>query len=937
MYTIDFGRLPSTASESRADAMAAALAEAEAEAEAASNPKSKTGVVEMYSAAQRKVVVVNPLVEVGDGSDLLSERNSRSMETEASKRESRPSEGRVNPLFEGLGGEVEVGEERLGSTRRSRSETKRERGRSRTWKLRTLLSVAALFCLVATSLQVSGKFINTMFEYFDLEGEKASNSVAGSGVGVGGAAREYLLFLAREKEEYEACIERQVYSPGGCYKELSTAVEEDERTHGLELERARANVERARDILITQERKLGTFRVALGMARQEVIGTLSGLSPGEEHWLSMSAAIEECSSTLGSGNADGSSSQHTFNEDKENEASLSIGHGVAREKYEEDIDEIFSDIKEDLSLRQSYDILYIQSKVEDIGAIGSHPDLYWNSSLLTTPLEELNANVSGLVASLLDEAFVSVGTYIQNATLQYSLLYRELDFYKSFSERFFSKVQKLVEDMKGFQRLVEKVTKPFESVLPRLDFMSPDFHLDVPEAYTISSPLKLSDFNLSNLRQLELQERMSLEISEAKLDTLRMAKDMAHIVNVTVNASLSGLLEDYNPPSVRLDIYKDGLHNVTRTIFRDAEQRIREAPHNEVSTLMVQRINSSRTSLRSAPSDVASQFFSFHTRFTNVNKGISFLFKSLVTLDLIYRVFSALCTVCRYWSNSSIEKPQLVFEGEGSDRKSPTKYLEHIYAILLQVTTYSSFFAVCFVLTAITFGSFYLPILKHYQEGCINSCDGTFFSKNIFSMSMNLAVSIGKHQELAARRDYKVQYEDTCVSLANTYERKSKERLQEDAALRHLLHRNMERIKGLRQCVQRLSSTLKSSPLQLDKYKNCLKLESMSQDLVGSFHSQRAEIIKLLDNNGSYNDLGFECQLLDHCSITCNGPNPEIMGYKSHTASCYVESHLHAYLGKGMMALISFFFLNLGRMFFFNGLKKMFCDDLSNGFYEVSA
>jgi len=93
-------------------------------------------------------------------------------------------------------------------------------------------------------------------------------------------------------------------------------------------------------------------------------------------------------------------------------------------------------------------------------------------------------------------------------------------------------------------------------------------------------------------------------------------------------------------------------------------------------------------------------------------------------------------------------------QGYEGRRESCYHYMESFFDLLLNFTTYTTFFALCLLLLSIGLSMLYLPFLKNFQKGCMESCQGTFLSRNAFSLSMNFVMADGEQKSLLSSKDY---------------------------------------------------------------------------------------------------------------------------------------------------------------------------------------
>ena len=530
--------------------------------------------------------------------------------------------------------------QKKGERQRQGSSALQQAGHRRKYSL--ALSLAALFCLFATSLNCCEKFVRHF----------AGRAQVGHGEDLFAQdveeLKSFLSFVSEEKMAYEQCIDRQFHSPGGCHNTLNHSAAADMAILEKQYQDARRETNVVREVVSEWSDHYQKLAPLIEAAERELLHSVN--SPFTEV-ISRSAA-----------NRHTRSDQPVENNNDEFEQ-LSSKNDTIREETatEKAIEDAFVEIEKDLSARHQYDKLYMQRKVE---ALTSQLDLsnYLNESLVH-PLGDLGTGIKDMLSVHIEDTFISVGAFIQNVSLQYDLLQGELRFFQGLNREVFGQMEQMVREMQEFERAVKAILKPLKTVLPQLPF--PEVHLGLPnqDLYEIRSPLMLTEYNISRLESLDLLDEISLKINVTKANALDMIRDITEEANFEIGTGLSGLISDYNPPNIRLNFHQKHFENLlqmalTRNALLPMEQK--EAHGKSKSTESF--VSSIGGTFSRARSSMESQFFSFDADFADIDRGVHFFFKCVLALDICYRIFSALYTICKYWTASSIDKPKLILK-----------------------------------------------------------------------------------------------------------------------------------------------------------------------------------------------------------------------------------------------------------------------------------
>ena len=568
------------------------------------------------SRASAKKVVLNPLALV-------------CVHGQAPTTKSKPLPRRkatINPLYDG-------GREMQSSNRRPRSR-----------KLRLFLSLGALFSLTFTSLNFSEKAV-TLFVFPSLETTGVSSS----------SIETFISFVRSEKSKYSKCIERQLYGPVGCYRTLNnTVISDTENFHDYKKQTSKS-LKRIRTILAAQEGMLGDLH-ASAAAIEFTQGTISEIYPEKSHDLQ----LMQCASNLTLSPAL-DKKDIGFGEGQYGEGERVLASAVGN------IMVMASRVREDISARHQYNLMYLKRKLGEVESLG-RPDLHIDELSFLGPLDSLSNDITNVIAAStlnLEGSLAKLKSYIENASLQYDQLHSELSLLKDYSERFFGEIKQFIEDMKGFKSTFESIMKPFQGLMPALNF--PDTSIDVPEAYLIKSPTSLPYIrqNVSSiLDDLDLAETISLAINATKMQTIEWTRSIGVAADFAFQEGLSKMFEDYDPPDIKVDFFEKEFMNITNGLSESLSALLEESgDYNGNYTIdNAGKVMAAVTDEVLTSSSFGNTFFSFDANFADIENGMHFLFQSLVTLDIVYRIFTAVCTICKYWRNMHTDNPKLVLK-----------------------------------------------------------------------------------------------------------------------------------------------------------------------------------------------------------------------------------------------------------------------------------
>jgi hypothetical protein len=144
----------------------------------------------------------------------------------------------------------------------------------------------------------------------------------------------------------------------------------------------------------------------------------------------------------------------------------------------------------------------------------------------------------------------------------------------------------------------------------------------------------------------------------------------------------------------------------------------------------------------------------------------SSLLDRMVWLDYIFRAYISIKLMLKYWFATSLAMPQIDMR-VNKDIKNPFRMHPARAAISFITSPLGGF--ILFVMTglwmAVVVSTLYIPLYRSYISGCVDSGgNGTFITKNLFSVSFNHAYQDGSGLLLNGIDAFDVKRGDTCSS-----------------------------------------------------------------------------------------------------------------------------------------------------------------------------
>eukprot|EP00804_Cyclotella_cryptica_P023510 CCRYP_012162-RA/>CCRYP_012162-RA protein AED:0.10 eAED:0.10 QI:1559/1/1/1/0.75/0.4/5/1441/846 len=323
----------------------------------------------------------------------------------------------------------------------------------------------------------------------------------------------------------------------------------------------------------------------------------------------------------------------------------------------------------------------------------------------------------------------------------------------------------------------------------------------------------------------------------------------------------------------------------------------------------------------------------------------SSLLDRMVTLDYVFRAYMTIKLILSYWFATSLAMPQIDIR-VNKDIKNPFR-MHPARAIMSFITSPMGGFIIFVSVSlwlAIIVTALYIPLFQSYVSGCVdNEGNGTFITKNLFSLSYNHAYQEGSGLLLNGMDAFDLKRGDTCSSRyasSATLQNNMKSNFTAYANFHKELKENM----GLAQrCidVEKLNSSFLEACCGYPTYPTCavvgqvhniacpiddrreIMTIQMPYELPGIQLQEPACSVSVEGSNWEISDFVFNCDELASCDVTCNEPHREVLASASEQCGCTMEWFLHSkWLGTSL-AFLLYLFMNIARVFFFSGVTRL--------------
>ena len=324
----------------------------------------------------------------------------------------------------------------------------------------------------------------------------------------------------------------------------------------------------------------------------------------------------------------------------------------------------------------------------------------------------------------------------------------------------------------------------------------------------------------------------------------------------------------------------------------------------------------------------------------------SSLLDRMVFLDYIFRVYLTIRLLFRYWFATSLATPQIDLR-VNKDIRNPFRMHPARATVSFLTSPFAGFLTFVGVGTwlVLIIYALYIPLFQSYTMGCINeSGNGTFITKNIFSLSYNHAYQEGSGLLLNGLDAFDAKRADTCSSryaASITSQNNINSNFTAYSNFQKELSDNM----GLSQrCINmgKLNTSFLESCCGYPTYPSCAEgTESHSVicpiddrreilsiqvpfELPGIVIQEPACLVSIDGDSWEVNDAIIDCEELATCEITCNEPRREVLTPATERCGCAIEWFLHSeWLGTSL-AFLLYFLMNVARLLFVSGITRLF-------------
>lgn len=338
---------------------------------------------------------------------------------------------------------------------------------------------------------------------------------------------------------------------------------------------------------------------------------------------------------------------------------------------------------------------------------------------------------------------------------------------------------------------------------------------------------------------------------------------------------------------------------------------------------------------------------------------LSHLSNAFVLVDYIFRAYVSIRLVMRYWFATSLAMPSIDLRAT-KEVKNPFR-MHPARAAVAFVTSPIGGFIIFLVSSTWLLGimaALYIPMLNSYTSGCVRaSGNGTFVTKNIFSVAYNHAYQDGSGLLIEGMDAFDVKRGDTCSSRYTT-SATLQNTLSSNVSTYTNFHQQMSNRMGFaRRCIDsnELDSAFIEACCGIASYPDCT-VGKLPSDVMCPMDDRRAILtipipyelpgIALADPSCFANEnesdwiienAVFDCEQLGSCDVTCSGPRKNVLNDASERCGCTVEWYLHSKWMGTTFAFLLYVFMNIARVSFFSGITRLLWKQIYPERFTVSA
>ena len=225
-----------------------------------------------------------------------------------------------------------------------------------------------------------------------------------------------------------------------------------------------------------------------------------------------------------------------------------------------------------------------------------------------------------------------------------------------------------------------------------------------------------------------------------------------------------------------------------------------------------------------------------------------------------------------------------------------------------------------------------------FNDATVLKYSGTFLARNLNSMAVNYASMNGNAEITRSVSDYNVASSDACsehfIATSTTYQEQSRVFEQARADYFDRLYRR----NFIYDCVNATAlSDLFSSACNRDDGSGNMENHNLDCPRPYEFYpspnsDKDALYYQVAMSTMEYNV--FDCSVLPTCTLSCSGPETQIIQSESTKCACVGEWMIHANILQGLMIIFVYILLNISRVVTFKGIGNLLWKHLSLRQYE---
>jgi hypothetical protein len=325
-----------------------------------------------------------------------------------------------------------------------------------------------------------------------------------------------------------------------------------------------------------------------------------------------------------------------------------------------------------------------------------------------------------------------------------------------------------------------------------------------------------------------------------------------------------------------------------------------------------------------------------------------------VLFDYIYRGYRTLYIFGKFWRRSGLKIPDADMrtdKGESNLMKVPPQLL--LFRLMTHPLMASVLILIFVTIAVFYLAQAYVPLYSEYVGGCVlRETNGTFISKNLYSITYNYASEDGNQDYFNGMEDYNLVRTDYCAE----YTTASQEQQQEDqlfiASLQSAHASMKDDVFLMEQCIDTdaMDARFEEACCGKPGYEACSyygadgnsSLVCPLNDYTNKPYRRLSEYL----SNGAcaadsdaweLDDAVFYCDSLPECTLTCEGPDREILNVLTEQCGCTFEWLMHSAWLKFTLAFTIYMLMNASRIMLTGALAKLMWRYFSPGIFTYKA